>query len=136
MAFQKRRCVVAVSGFFEWKRSGKAKQAYYITRADGHPLGMAGLWESWSSADGEVVESCTVITKPPVAPMVQIHNRMPAILTLDRADGWLDDGEHDRDALRGLLLAPSPDLTAVAVSSYVNSVAHQGSECIGVAADA
>src|SRR5210317_1318358 len=46
-AFAGRRCLVLASGFYEWQRIGERKQPFYITREDGDPFAMAGLWESW-----------------------------------------------------------------------------------------
>jgi putative SOS response-associated peptidase YedK len=59
-AFRKRRCLVPASGFYEWKGPAGEKQPYYITLKGG-PMTFAGLWESWRSAEGETIESCTII---------------------------------------------------------------------------
>ncbi len=48
-AYRRRRCIVPVNGFFEWKaiKGQKAKQPYAIAMKDGTPIGIAGLWENW-----------------------------------------------------------------------------------------
>ena len=47
-AYQRRRCIVPIDGFFEWKAiKGKAKQPYAIAMKDGYPLGLGGIWENW-----------------------------------------------------------------------------------------
>jgi putative SOS response-associated peptidase YedK len=48
-AYRKRRCIVPVDGFFEWKaiKGARAKQPYAIAMKDGSPFGIAGLWENW-----------------------------------------------------------------------------------------
>src|SRR5450631_3434327 len=44
-AFARKRCLVPVDGFYEWRRSPDgSRQPYYITSADGSPLALAGLW--------------------------------------------------------------------------------------------
>jgi putative SOS response-associated peptidase YedK len=50
-AYRKRRCIVPVDGFFEWKaiKGQKAKQPYAIAMKDGAPFGIAGIWENWKS---------------------------------------------------------------------------------------
>jgi putative SOS response-associated peptidase YedK len=46
-AYRKRRCIVPVDGFFEWKaiKGRRAKQPYAIVK-DGSPFGIGGLWEN------------------------------------------------------------------------------------------
>jgi putative SOS response-associated peptidase YedK len=46
-AFAKRRCLVPVDGFYEWKKVGKEKRPYLIGMATGEPFTLAGLWENW-----------------------------------------------------------------------------------------
>ena len=48
-AYRRRRCIVPVDGFFEWKaiKGQKAKQPYAIAMKDGAPFGIAGIWENW-----------------------------------------------------------------------------------------
>lgn len=112
-AFKGRRCVVPVSGFYEWQAGGvgKAKQPWYIHRADGQPLLLAGLWEA---RDG--LETFTVITTGPNEFMARLHNRMPATLEPEQARPWLSSPDQS-------LLAPAADgvLTAHTVSTRVNS---------------
>jgi hypothetical protein len=47
-AYRRRRCIVPVDGFFEWKaiKGQKAKQPYAIAMKDGRPFGIGGLWEN------------------------------------------------------------------------------------------
>lgn len=56
------RCIVPMTAFMEddW-RSGKALPTR-IARVDGKPMGAAGLWESWTGADGQVIVSYTLLT--------------------------------------------------------------------------
>jgi putative SOS response-associated peptidase YedK len=46
-AYRKRRCIVPVDGFFEWRAERGAKQPYAIAMHDRSPFGLAGLWENW-----------------------------------------------------------------------------------------
>jgi putative SOS response-associated peptidase YedK len=62
-AFEKRRCLVPVDGFFEWKKIGKQRQPYMFTMADGEAFTLAGLWENWKDpSSGEWVRTFTIIT--------------------------------------------------------------------------
>ena len=55
------RCIVPMMAFFEddW-RSGKAVPTR-ITRVDGKPMGVAGIWERWAK-DGTEIISFTLLT--------------------------------------------------------------------------
>lgn len=94
-ALERRRCLLPASGYYEWQKvdgpGGRkaAKQAYYLTPADGTLLAFAGLWEFWRSPDGEPVRSATIITVPAVGRMQQIHDRMPLALAPQDWDSWL-----------------------------------------------
>ena len=92
------RCIIPADAIFEpdW-RSGKAVPAK-ITRLDGEPLGIAGLWSSWKSPKGEVVHSYTMLTinADDHGLMRQFHKptdekRMVAILPESRYSEWLDN---------------------------------------------
>lgn len=55
-------CIIPADAIFEpdW-RSGTAV-ATRFTRVDGAPLGVAGLWDRWRDAAGQVQESYTMLT--------------------------------------------------------------------------
>lgn len=46
-AFKTHRCLVIMSGFFEWKRKNANKQPYYFRHADDKPIAVAALWDTW-----------------------------------------------------------------------------------------
>lgn len=126
-AFGKRRCLVPASGFYEWRRTAAGKQPHYITRSDGDPLILAGLWETWSAPDASPLTSFTIITTTANATMAPIHERMPVILGPEAWTEWLA-----AETPPGHLLAPcAPELiTARPVSRRVNSPAHDAPDCI------
>src|SRR5579859_1056775 len=52
-AIKRRRCLVVVDGFYEWKRDGKRpSQPFFVRRDDRKPFALAGVWERWVSRDG------------------------------------------------------------------------------------
>ncbi len=136
-AFRRRRCLIIVDGFFEWRREGKrTNQPYFIHRTDKKPFALAGLWEKWVSRDGEIIESCAVVTAPSAPPVDPIHDRMPLVVTPESYAAWLDLGTTDPHLLEPLLHpAPPGDLVAEAVSTRVNSAVHDDIECIAPAKD-
>jgi putative SOS response-associated peptidase YedK len=130
-AFKARRCLIPASGFYEWQARGRAKQPHYIRRADGGLLAFAGLWERWQPADGEAVESCTILTTTANAVMAPIHKRMPVILDPSDFPAWLGEAPAPPDALAALLRpCPAEALVAYPVSTYVNAPRHDGPEAI------
>jgi putative SOS response-associated peptidase YedK len=130
-AFRARRCLVAVDGFYEWRRLGKSPSApFFVRRADRRPFALAGLWSRWVSPDGEVLESCAIITQAARPPVEAIHDRMPLVLEPEAWDRWLDPGLTDSAALEPLLASHGPDLIAYPVSSYVNEPRHDDAGCL------
>ena len=131
-AFRQRRCLVVADGFYEWKKNGaKHKQPFHIHLNDGSVFGFAGLWEHWQSAEGEVVESCTILTTEANALMKDLHDPMPVILGPADYDRWLDLSAKDVAALQALLV-PFPDegMISTAVSSYVSNARNEGPKCL------
>jgi hypothetical protein len=64
-AYRRRRCILPVDGFFEWKaiKGQSAKQPYAIAMKNGEPFGVGGLWENWKGpASGEWLRTFAVIT--------------------------------------------------------------------------
>ena len=107
-AFRRRRCLVPVEAYYEWKKlDAKTKQPYAFALAEGGFMALAGLWETWKSPAGEVVRSFTIATTAPNALAAEIHNRMPAILPPTAWPVWLGEEEAGAAALKGLL-APYP----------------------------
>lgn len=132
-AYRKRRCILPVSGFYEWFRPGKDSpaRAFRFSSSDGQPLLLAGLWESWTNKDsGEVVESATILTRPSEAPMSVIHHRMPVLFGTEEARTWIGK-EADGDCRRILLEHPvSPPLVIDEVSTFVSNSRNQGEQCV------
>ena len=136
-AFRRRRCLVAVDGFYEWgpaerladartTRGRTTRQPWYVHRADGSPLVLAGLWEHRMG-----LRTCSIITVPANDDLAPLHHRMPAVLEPVDWDGWLVDGDPDHSDLKSLL-APADDGTLArhTVHSRVNSARNRGSELI------
>ncbi len=131
-ALKRRRCLVLVDGWFEWKQSTKPKTPYLFRRKDGRPLAFAGLWEEWTAPDtGEVLRTCTVITTGPNALMNPIHDRMPVILPPSAQEVWLRPEPQEAAALQPLLV-PNEDepLEAWEVGRVVNSPMNDVAACV------
>ncbi len=127
---RERRCLILSNGFYEWQRVGGHKQPYYIRMRDGSPFAFAGLWDRWQG-EGQVINSCTIITTQPNEVTRPIHDRMPAILNAAQHDAWLDPNTRDKGKLGELLHPFPPDqMIAQPVSTLVNKPANDLPECI------
>jgi putative SOS response-associated peptidase YedK len=119
--FKRKRCLVLSDGFYEWKRiSQKEKIPYRIVMKEKDLFCMAGLWDSWKSPDGEMINSFTIITTSPNELMKNIHTRMPVILSPENEKEWLTND--DPDFLKSILTPyPFEKMDAFPVSRLVNS---------------
>lgn len=130
-AFKQRRCVIPASGFYEWAKQGTGrKQPFFISPRDGELFSFAGLWECWHDPEGEVVESCTILTTTANEVMQPIHERMPVILGPSAEEQWLDP-RASADALRSLVVPYSSEgMEARPVGLWVNNPKNDGPKCL------
>lgn len=131
-AFARRRCLLPADGFYEWeRRADGSRQAWFVKRADGAPLAMAGLWDAWRSGDGELIRTCAVVTTTANSLMAPIHDRMPVLISASDWARWLDPSNNDIAGLAHLLApADARLLERYAVTTRVNSVRNNGPELI------
>lgn len=87
-AWKKRRCVIPVSGYYEWTGPKGAKQPFYFHCAGDAPLLLAGLWETWQHGD-DIVDSCTIITREASGKPSEYHHRMPVFLERKDMEAWM-----------------------------------------------
>ncbi len=128
-AYAKRRAIIPITAFYEWRRrEGEPKQPFAIGRADRSPLALAGLWEGWKGADGEVVRSFCILTTAANAVMRSVHDRMPMILESADWPLWLGEAEGEPSTL--LRPAEEDVLRLWPVSTSVNSVRNNGAELL------
>lgn len=107
--FEKQRCLVPASGFYEWKGKKGDKTPHYIYPTHEPLFAFAGLYSLWKSPDGkEQIPTYTIITTDANEKMKELHDRMPAMLLKNEWDQWLDPNNHDMLALKELL-DPFPD---------------------------
>jgi putative SOS response-associated peptidase YedK len=135
-AFKRRRCIVPVDSFYEWRREGTVRQPYRVTRADGLPLALAGLWAGWRDPETEEVRrTFTIVTTTPNDAMADLHDRMPVVLEEGGWGRWLADGRAALGGDEGELLAmlqptDTIPLRIYPVNRFVNDVRRDGPELI------
>lgn len=125
-----RRCLIPTDGFYEWKRTGTAKQPYCFEVNDRELFAFAGLWDGWKDATGHWTRTCSILTTTPNAVTSAIHDRMPVILERKTYDLWLDPGMTNVQVVSELLKPyDARMMRAYPVSSRVNHVANDDEDC-------
>lgn len=122
-AVRARRCVVPVTGYYEWTGPKADKQPHFLRHDAGDVLWAAGLWEPrhQMQADGEP-GTFAIITRPAVGPAASVHARMPAFVPAASLAEWIDG---DAPSARSLLeSAEAPPLHVYPVSRRVNGSRH------------
>lgn len=118
-ACRERRCLIPASGFYEWtKDADGARLPWYVTRRDGAPLVMAGVWQDWPRGEAPMT-TCAIVTCPANVALSDIHHRMPVIL--EPADWPLWLGEAGHGAARLMRPAPEAALEFWRVDRRVNA---------------
>ena len=122
-AFQRRRCLVPLDNFYEWKKTETGKQPYAIALADRRLMATAGLWETWRSPQGERIRSFTIVTTKPNELCAELRNRMPAALKPDMWPAWLGEQPATVRDLKAMLAPyPSDGVISWPVSTRVGNV--------------
>ncbi len=131
------RCLIPVSGFYEWKRVSGPKSPYYISPREGGVMAFAGLWARWMSAEGSELDSAAILTRAANGPISGIHHRMPCVIHRSDFDRWLDV-QNVAAGEAATMLRPVPEdfFDMVPVSARVNKLANDDLALIEKAAPA
>lgn len=101
-----RRCILAISGFFEWRAFNNKKYPYYIYPKNDTMFSLACIYDHWTDKQtGELFDGFSILTTPANRMMASIHNqkeRMPLILPRQVEQQWI---HHDTspDVVRSLI---------------------------------
>ena len=127
-AFSGQRCLVPMSGYFEWTDEPDGKQPHYIHGS--RTLAAAGLYAARKEGD-EWKISFTVATREASDASGQVHDRMPVFLQKDHWAEWLNPAKSgspeatDAGALQSIMdessLAVAATLTTHAVDRKLNN---------------
>jgi len=108
---RKRRCLVIMDGFFEWREVGGRNYPHYIKMKDDSAFAIAGIWDAWNDkSTGQVRNTYSIITTEANPLLEKIHNkkkRMPAILRREDESRWLSKGLTEDEIEE--IIEPYPD---------------------------
>jgi putative SOS response-associated peptidase YedK len=93
-----RRCVIVLSGFFEFTGSKYPKTKHRFALKDSPVMGIAGLWSE--AEDGAL--SFTMLTTEPGPDIAPIHNRQVCVLEPEDWAAWLFLTKSEEELLRPL----------------------------------
>lgn len=89
----RKRCLVVVTGFYEWHSLNKQKYPFYIHLKSRDFFSLGGIYDTWLNKNtGEIINSFAIVTVAANPMMEQIHNtmkRMPFIVPIDKEQEWL-----------------------------------------------
>ena len=113
-----RRCIIPMSGFYEWDRTDpKRKVPYFVTREDGRLMLVAGIWTASPALDGR--HTFSLITRESVDDLSHIHSRSPVELHAEDALDWMCNPVPPLELFQPEI---QPRFVARKVSTLVNSV--------------
>jgi putative SOS response-associated peptidase YedK len=118
-AFRHKRCLVPISGYYEWSVTGKSKTPYAFSLKNRRWFCVAGLWDT-AHFDGSEMDTFTILTTQPNDFTAGIHDRMPVILSPEDYRLWLDPALGDPSHLFEPFA--SDDLQAWPVGNAVGNV--------------
>lgn len=128
--FRRRRCLVPADGFYEWQRGTRIKQAFHFGMQDDSLFAFAGVWDRWRDATGQAVETCSILTTTPNSLLVDVHDRMPVILSPECYELWLDPGFRNTSVLAEVLRPLDARLMKrYPVGVRVNTVSNDDAQC-------
>lgn len=134
-AFKSRRCLVPVSGYYEWATElgqYRPKQPFFISNKESKTLAIAGIYEEWINPESnQPLTTAAIITRSAVGVVAPIHNRMPVILPRQLWDTWLNPDQLSKSEVEDylhMLDLPKPDeqLRFWPVTDEVNNARNSG----------
>ena len=129
-ALKSRRCLIPADGFYEWMRTGEAKQPFCFEVNQGQLFAFAGVWDRWKDPNSNWIKTCSILTTTPNAVTAPVHDRMSVILDPDSYELWLDPGMRNVEAVSEMLKPyDARAMRCYPVSTRINQVANDDEEC-------
>ncbi|WP_316014204.1 SOS response-associated peptidase [Roseobacter sp. HKCCA0434] len=105
-ACRQRRCLIPMSGFYEWQAvPGRGKRVHWLAPAEGGLHAFAGIWQVWCDEEGAARASCAIVTCAAPEALSHIHARLPVAILPEDYALWLGEAGHGA----ATLMRPPPD---------------------------
>lgn len=128
-ACRTRRCLIPASGFYEWRAAaGRGKEPYAILPENDGIIAFAGIWQDWTSPEGEGLTTCAIVTTAATGALAEIHHRTPVIVGQDNWPLWLGEAGHGAATL--MRAPPGGAMIPRAVGRDVNSAKAEGASLL------
>ena len=109
------RCVMPLTGFYEWRDGPSGEKIPVHFSSPHHPvLGFAGIRRG---------NECALLTTVPSEFVSQFHTRMPSLMIPEQTNQWITKGTPN------LISDRFQDLTAWDVTTKMSNSKFQGKEC-------
>jgi len=122
-SFESRRCILPVSGFYEWQHHAAIKIPWYIYASDNSILSLGCIWSEWTDKEsGVVYRTFSIVTTEANNLLSVIHNsarRMPLVIAREDVDNWISGNQMTCEKL--MHPAPEEALSAHTISSIISS---------------
>ncbi|MDZ7671758.1 MAG: SOS response-associated peptidase [Halanaerobiales bacterium] len=89
-SFHTRRCIIPVTGFYEWKNVNDKKEKYFINIKKKEYFSLAGIYDFFNIGGNERM-AFTILTKEAPKELINIHERIPVIIQKDEEKEWLEN---------------------------------------------
>jgi len=124
-AMRHRRVLIPASGFYEWRRTGKQSQAFWVRPRNAGVVAFGGLMETYSEPGGSEIDTAAILTTAANADVAHVHDRMPVVIMPADFDRWLDCRTQEPRDVAHLMRPPAEGFfEAIPVSDKVNKVAN------------
>ena len=127
--FRRRRCILPISGYYEWKTESGVKVPYYIEPESDNGFAFAALWDRWRGNE-TIIESCTIVTAAAPQSMAAIHNRIPVHLTCDQVSSWVNPNADRKTLVELLARQIRIPLKVTPMSTFVNNSRNKDERCL------
>ena len=107
-SFLNKRCLIPVTGFYEWQNTDNKKNKYNITVKNEKVFSLAGIYDSFKNNNGDIKNAFSIITISANKKINPIHHRMPVIIEKQVEKTWLNSKIKNRKQLKNML-KPFPD---------------------------
>lgn len=128
-AIEKRRCLIPVTGFFEWKRDTKSKTPYRF-HMNGEIFSLGGIYTTIKDEDGLELPHYAIITTYANELMAPVHNRMPVIIDKGEEATWIEGRLAEENVRLFFKSFPPHLLRRDEISSKVNSPKNDSQEIL------